>query len=359
MVRGIGKSTEGEEAFRWTDDTGMVGLGDLPGGDVYSNAYGISADGSTVVGYSFSSNGSEAFRWTEESGMLGLGFPEGAHESTALCASADGSVVGGVCKIGSPQYAFIWDAERGMRNLMDVMECEYHLDLTGWRLQGAKSMTITTDGLTVVGSGVNPSGSLEAWIARLPGWPLPDPPQLMESYSVARHSASGAYPGGYVELSIDLEHGLVEPREQDATEMSLRMVFDGRVAVDDFTVTVTPDPGISPTISAGATHTELVLTFDGTFPTGKYEYSLDSESGPSQVFAVCYSQGDVNCSGDTTGLDLAVIQGPANWNLDLSAAADPRADVNRDGEVTGTDLAKVQSPAFWNRPVPPLDCACP
>jgi len=44
-------------------------LGDLPGGEFYSEAHAVSADGSVVVGYSGSALGSEAFRWTREDGM--------------------------------------------------------------------------------------------------------------------------------------------------------------------------------------------------------------------------------------------------------------------------------------------------
>jgi probable HAF family extracellular repeat protein len=49
------------------------GLGDLPGGTFESRAYGVSADGNTVVGYS-DSGSAEAFRWTAASGIHGLGF---------------------------------------------------------------------------------------------------------------------------------------------------------------------------------------------------------------------------------------------------------------------------------------------
>jgi len=38
------------------------GLGDLPGGSVNSSAYGVSADGSVVVGQSLTASGWEAFR---------------------------------------------------------------------------------------------------------------------------------------------------------------------------------------------------------------------------------------------------------------------------------------------------------
>jgi probable HAF family extracellular repeat protein len=39
----------GYEAFRWTSDGGMVGLGDLPGGSFYSVVTGVSGDGSVVL----------------------------------------------------------------------------------------------------------------------------------------------------------------------------------------------------------------------------------------------------------------------------------------------------------------------
>ena len=65
----------------------MVGLADLPGGESFSEAFGISADGAVVVGLSRSAaSGSlyEAFRWTESEGMVGLGdLPGGAFHSTA------------------------------------------------------------------------------------------------------------------------------------------------------------------------------------------------------------------------------------------------------------------------------------
>src|SRR5262245_39810238 len=49
------------------------GLGDLPGGPFASRVQEISADGQTVVGYSSSTSGDEPFRWTQTTGMVGLG----------------------------------------------------------------------------------------------------------------------------------------------------------------------------------------------------------------------------------------------------------------------------------------------
>lgn len=69
----VGRSRNDEEAFRWTQATGMVGLGTLPGGAFSSFALGVSADGSVVVGTTSGSNFGQAFRWTQATGMVGLG----------------------------------------------------------------------------------------------------------------------------------------------------------------------------------------------------------------------------------------------------------------------------------------------
>jgi len=159
------------EAFRWTEETGMVGLSDLPGGEFRSEACAISADGSVVVGWSNSSSFyDEAFRWTEETGMVGLGdLPGGEFRSEACAISADGSVVVGWSDSGRGfinSEAFIWDQENGMQNLQDLLVNTYGLDLTGWQLTSARG--VSTDGLTFVGSGINPNGNQEAWITTIP-----------------------------------------------------------------------------------------------------------------------------------------------------------------------------------------------
>ncbi|MCP4247568.1 MAG: HAF repeat/PEP-CTERM domain-containing protein, partial [bacterium] len=87
VVAGISESstsTPGWEAFRWSVCDGMGGLGYLPGSIFNSSANGISADGSTIVGVSDSASGPEAFRWTAAGGMVGLGdLPGGTFFSIA------------------------------------------------------------------------------------------------------------------------------------------------------------------------------------------------------------------------------------------------------------------------------------
>ena len=99
----VGES--GDQAFRWTQSGGIVGLGFFPG-NVQSIAYATSADGSVVVG---SGNGGGAFRWTQATGLVALG---GA-ASIATAVSADGSIVVGSGPGGAGDQAFRWTQATG------------------------------------------------------------------------------------------------------------------------------------------------------------------------------------------------------------------------------------------------------
>ena len=77
------------EAFRWTATGGMEGLGDLPGGHFSSNGLAISANGAVVVGRSHSADGDRAYRWTPQNGMVSLGVLAPGETSSAHGASAD------------------------------------------------------------------------------------------------------------------------------------------------------------------------------------------------------------------------------------------------------------------------------
>jgi probable HAF family extracellular repeat protein len=152
------------EAFRWTEGTGMVPLGDFPGGGFSSIAYGVSADGSVVVGRGHSGV-EDPFRWTTATGLVHLGFLPCDTWSTAFASSADGSIIVGDPNQGTGDCAFIWDAQDGMRSLHYVLTNDYGLSVTGWQLSHASA--ITPDGKIIVGYGTNPSGKTEAWLADL------------------------------------------------------------------------------------------------------------------------------------------------------------------------------------------------
>jgi probable HAF family extracellular repeat protein len=131
-------------------------LGDLPGGSFDSVAYGISADGTTVVGASrieFSDN-PEAFRWTAADGMVGLGFlPNGGTYTFGSAVSADGSVVVGYGNGAGPgSRAFRWTEFGGVQDLGDVPG--------SGTANSVLAFGVSADGATVVGTGSPTSGAI-------------------------------------------------------------------------------------------------------------------------------------------------------------------------------------------------------
>ena len=177
-IVGVSDSASGNQAFRWTQAEGMVGIGKLAGAS-FTRANAISADNSTVTGYStfnsdpFNAGNNHAFRWTAAEGMTDLGLLSGADFSVANALSADGSVIVGQSGITFGETrAFIWDKANGMRELKSVLVAG-NPGLANWNLRYATG--ISQDGLTVVGIGVNPNGDSEGYAAVLevrPAQPL-------------------------------------------------------------------------------------------------------------------------------------------------------------------------------------------
>jgi probable HAF family extracellular repeat protein len=90
-------------AFRWTAADGITGLAPLG-----SAAYAASADGSVIVGQS----GNIAFRWTADGGIETLNGLN-AQTSFAFGVSGDGSAVVGYQDIGGYSGAFLWTTDGG------------------------------------------------------------------------------------------------------------------------------------------------------------------------------------------------------------------------------------------------------
>ena len=124
------------------------GLGDLPGGDISSGALAVSADGSTVVGYSSVAGGYEAVRWRRESGLVSLGeFSGGLHRGRGFDVSADGSVVVGLSSSANgtiPEFdeAFRWTAATGMVSAGELPGSQFY----------GRAFTVTHDGGTAFGA---------------------------------------------------------------------------------------------------------------------------------------------------------------------------------------------------------------
>ncbi len=109
VIVGFGTTSSGEEAFRWTEETGMVSLGNLPDKSFKKSwANRVSADGKVIVGYGDPKdkgwNTYKGFMWTSSEGMQEIGRLDTSSRSMAFCVSGDGNIIAGD---GGPA-AFIW-----------------------------------------------------------------------------------------------------------------------------------------------------------------------------------------------------------------------------------------------------------
>jgi probable HAF family extracellular repeat protein len=158
-------------AFRWTAVGGLIDIGPIGRVPTHSIARDVSADGSVVVGDGGPSEEAHAFRWTTGNGIEFLAGPDPTLSSFAYATNADGSVIVG--QLGF-QHAFIWDSAHGMRDLQTVLLNDFGAaNLNGWTLE--RAFGVSADGRTIVGDGRSPSGNTEAWIATLPGSPAAIP----------------------------------------------------------------------------------------------------------------------------------------------------------------------------------------
>ncbi|MGY8668167.1 hypothetical protein Q3C01_38185 [Bradyrhizobium sp. UFLA05-109] len=138
-------------AFRWTSSTGMVDLGTLGGHK--SSARGVSADGAVVVGSSHTPEQDEhAFRWTSDTGMIDLG-TLGGPTSGAHDTSADGSVV-----VGSSMTSR-WDGNHAFR----WTRCTGMVDLGTLGGRESNALAVSADGSVVVGYAETADGTAHAF----------------------------------------------------------------------------------------------------------------------------------------------------------------------------------------------------
>lgn len=163
-------------ATTWHDGN-PVGLGSLTDGKgtaVVSYAYGISSDGSVLVGNSVDplANRQNEVAIVWRNGVLTaldkVGALPGEIHSTAKDVSADGRVVVGYKYYsGNQDDATVWFGDSGPQRIRFQLEL-HGLDLSGWQLERAHA--VSADGRTIVGYGTNPDGQREGWIAVLPSF---------------------------------------------------------------------------------------------------------------------------------------------------------------------------------------------
>ncbi|HVZ93240.1 MAG TPA: hypothetical protein VG797_01905 [Phycisphaerales bacterium] len=157
----------------WIANFFVTGISDLPhilGGIGYAEGIAVTPDTTVAVGVTASGRTApiqghgEAVYWQNIDSPFAMGdLPGGEFYSEARAVADNASVIVGWATTDSGRVAFVWDHVRGMRSLRDVLVNDFALDLTGWTLTEARG--ISADGLTITGWGVNPSGNEEAWIA--------------------------------------------------------------------------------------------------------------------------------------------------------------------------------------------------
>ncbi len=105
--------------FKWRAQTGTIVL---PSPTANAEAYGVSADGSIVVGrYDNPGEGTRAVYWDSQSQMHDLGSIAGSTTHSAECISDDGRIIGGSAgfEIGTTWQGFVWTVDAGMRPAAD------------------------------------------------------------------------------------------------------------------------------------------------------------------------------------------------------------------------------------------------
>jgi len=156
-------------AFCWTGGF-MTNVGTLPGaGWVSSVAYGVSGNGSVVVGYcnKAQANSNLAFRWTNGV-MTSLGTLSHGKFSEAWATNHDGSVIVGTSDSSSGNRAFRWTGGK-MTNLGTLSGEPYSYG-RGISADGSKVVGYSSDGseYTVPASGsVLSTGRAFLWTSAL------------------------------------------------------------------------------------------------------------------------------------------------------------------------------------------------
>ncbi len=156
------------EAYRWTAPLGMQELENLPGvSNIWTEAFTVNSDGSILAGMALDTSiNFRAVRWTPAGIELLGGLPR-MKSSVAYAISDDGSIVGGSSSSSNEYAAFIWTSERGMVSLADFLLDHGIWAPPDYRLESVRA--ISGDGLTFGGIARHlVTGHEEGFVATVP-----------------------------------------------------------------------------------------------------------------------------------------------------------------------------------------------
>lgn len=219
---------------------GFYPVGDLPGGNFFSQVRAVSADGNVVAGFSnisFLDGLNEAFTWTVGGGIQGLGFASGHSGSNGRGISGDGSVVAGV---GRPQpasgnEAVVWTQSTGVTAIGD---------LPGG-IEGSVGRAISDDGLVVVGhadtTGFFDVGQAFRWTSTGGMVGLGDLPGGAFSSNANGVNADGSIVVGYGHSAVGIE---AFRWELGVGMTNIGALASGSFDIDTRATAVTPDGNV-------------------------------------------------------------------------------------------------------------------
>jgi probable HAF family extracellular repeat protein len=295
----------GTRAFRWTAATGMVDLGSLGAGPE-NVAFGVTLSGDTAVGHTSTAQGFRAFRWIAGSGMSDLGVLPGHSASFATGVSASGEVVVGRSSGGSQLRAFLWSMTGGMQELMP---------LSG--MTTAQAMGVSCDGLCAVGKSGAPNRAVR-WIAPESVQELASLPETLDAVAYATSIA-----------------GLVIVGDSSSAEGPVPFIWTehrGMRSLSELLGAVVPS-GWRPTNLRG-------ISVDGSVVVG---YAQNPAGGTEAFRAVlpasaipCYP----NCDGSSVAPHLNVNDFACFFNRFVSAH--PVRQLRRLHRVTGVEHQRLR-----------------
>lgn len=134
--------------------TPLFPFGQAENGLATRSAYSLSADGTVVAGFAYSAqssppwDGNEVFRWTAAGGPAGLGVLPGAsqYRSRGGFVSADGETIVGGSLSTNGFEAFRWTSTTGITGLGDLAGGQFFSEALGISPDGGTVVGLATDG---------------------------------------------------------------------------------------------------------------------------------------------------------------------------------------------------------------------
>jgi uncharacterized membrane protein len=191
-VIGTASTANGVEAFAWDAVHGVTSIGDLPGGDVRARAIDVARDGSIVAGTGSAPffggiSMDDAFAWTREGGIVGLGIAS----SSTVDMTPNGLVVGRIYDRAG-EHVFVWNPRTGWMRTVESMLRDAGISVPDTGLDFP--VGISDDGRVIAGNYVLPPLDplfppvFQAWVATI------DPPGFACDVTMSQASYANGQP---------------------------------------------------------------------------------------------------------------------------------------------------------------------